>query len=92
MDINYILVVVVLIAAVFVAIPVSYRLGRINQKATDISELPMVVGTILIETSDPDGPYLFFDMDRPIDVIGSQDKVICKVNTNGVLKDDSSRE
>ena len=43
-----------------------------------------VAGTILIETSDPDGPYLFLDLDMPLDVLGNRKTVVCKVDTNGV--------
>lgn len=83
MDLIYICTVVFAIASMIIIVPIAYRAGRAKQKATDISELPMIAGTILIETSDPDGPYLFLDLEKPVDVIGSQKHVICKISTNG---------
>lgn len=50
----------------------------------DHSEDVPVIGTILIETSDPDGPFLFLDLSMPVDQIGTHSMVRCKVDTNGI--------
>lgn len=83
MDLVYIWTVVLFIMILAITIPIVYRAGRAAQKAKDISELPEIAGTILIDTSDPDGPYLFLDLEKPVDMIGTKEKVICKVKTNG---------
>lgn len=51
------------------------------QQKPDICE---TYGTILIETSDPDGPFLFLDLDKPIEEIAVHETVTFKVDTNGV--------
>ena len=55
----------------------------------DHSEDVPVIGTILIETSDPDGPFLFLDLSMPVDQIGTYSEVLCKVDTNGVTGNES---
>lgn len=82
MDITYVVIVGIL-SIIIILCCALYRIGRTVQKNIDISNLPVVAGTILIETSDPDGPYLFLDLDLPVDVIGNQKSVICKISTNG---------
>lgn len=89
MDLIYIWTVVLFVIVLAIAIPIAFRSGRAHQKAIDISERPPVVGTILIETRDADGPYLFLDLHKPVDYVGSQTEVICKIDTNGVLRDDA---
>ena len=53
------------------------------------ADLPPVIGTIVIETSDPDGPFLFLDLDVPVDQIGTYQKVVCRVDTNGIVGKES---
>ena len=55
----------------------------------DHSEDVPVIGTILIETSDPDGPFLFLDLSMPVDQIGTYSMVRCKVDTNGITGNES---
>ena len=55
----------------------------------DHSEDDPVIGTILIETSDPDGPFLFLDLSMPVDQIGTHSMVRCKVDTNGITGNES---
>lgn len=57
--------------------------------STNDDAQPPVIGTILIETSDPDGPFLFLDLEMPIDQIGRYQEVVCKVDTNGVIGNES---
>lgn len=52
--------------------------------------IPEDYGRIIIETSDPDGPYLFLDLDVSVDEIGTKDRVCFKIDTNGVTN--NSRE
>lgn len=65
----------------------GYASGIKSQKTHDekyIKEsFPKTVGTLLIETSDPDGPYLFVDLNVPVDEVGSRKKVSMNVQTNG---------
>ena len=89
MDLMYIWTVILFAMVLVIAIPIAFRSGRARQKAIDISERPPVVGTILIETRDADGPYLFLDLHKPVDYVGSQTEVVCKIDTNGVLRDDT---
>lgn len=94
MDLLYIWTVILFLFIFVIALPIAFRAGRARQKATDISERPPVVGTILIETRDADGPYLFLDLSKPVDFIGTKKEVICKIDTNGILPDenDTSRD
>lgn len=55
----------------------------------DHSKDKPVIGTIIIETSDPDGPFLFLDLSMPVDQIGTYSEVLCKVDTNGVIGKES---
>lgn len=55
----------------------------------DHSEDVPVIGTILIETSDPDGPFLFLDLSMPVDQICTHSMVRCKVDTNGITGNES---
>ena len=57
-----------------------------NKKKND---KPPVIGTIVIETSDPDGPFLFLDLSMPVDQIGTHSMVRCKVDTNGITGNES---
>lgn len=66
----------------------SWFLGYYTGKIDTTRKLSSTeCGTVLIETSDPDGPYLFLDLSVPVDEIGKQDKVTFKVDTNGVVRE-----
>lgn len=75
--------------ALVIIIAIAVSVGMITgilwmssvQQKPDICE---TYGTILIETSDPDGPFLFLDLDRPIEEIAVHETVTFKVDTNGV--------
>ena len=88
MDPIYIGTVVLFIFVLMIAIPVAYKAGKTRQKAYDIALIPPTVGTILIETTDPDGPYLFLDLEKPVEYIGQHTEVVCKIDTNGVSSRD----
>lgn len=82
-EILFILLAIVFAGMVGLLIYVTY-----NTSTNDDTQ-PPVIGTILIETSDPDGPFLFLDLDMPIDQIGRYREVVCKVDTNGVVGNES---
>lgn len=82
-EILFILLAIVFAGMMGLLIYVTY-----NTSTNDDTQ-PPVIGTILIETSDPDGPFLFLDLDMPIDQIGRYREVVCKVDTNGVVGNES---
>lgn len=65
----------------------GYLRGCIFKENEMLSKMPKKCGTVLVETSDPDGPYLFLDLSVPIDELGSQKEVIFTVDTNGVVRE-----
>lgn len=85
MDLITLGIIVLFIFALVTLIPVAYGIGKSHQKAKDVADMPIIAGTIIIDTSDSDGPYLFIDLDEPIDVIGSKEIVLCSVRTNGIV-------
>ena len=77
-------------AVVLVAIAswiIGYLRGCVFKENEILSKMPKKCGTVLVETSDPDGPYLFLDLSVPIDELGSQKEVIFTVDTNGVVRE-----
>ena len=77
-------------AGVLVAIVawiLGYLRGCVIKENEMLSKMPKKCGTVLVETSDPDGPYLFLDLSVPIDELGSQKEVIFTVDTNGVVRE-----
>ena len=77
-------------AGVLVAIVtwiLGYLRGCVVKENEMLSKIPKKCGTVLVETSDPDGPYLFLDLSVPIDELGSQKEVIFTVDTNGVVRE-----
>ena len=82
--------VIVVGAGVLVAIAawiLGYLRGCVFKENEMLSKMPKKCGTVLVETSDPDGPYLFLDLSVPIDELGSQKEVIFMVDTNGVVRE-----
>lgn len=65
----------------------GYLRGCVFKEDEMKSKMPKKCGTVLVETSDPDGPYLFLDLSVPIDELGSQKEVIFTVDTNGVVRE-----
>lgn len=70
-----------------VACILGYFRGCVFMENEMLSKMPKKCGTVLVETSDPDGPYLFLDLSVPIDELGSQKEVIFTVDTNGVVRE-----
>lgn len=48
------------------------------------SSLPTNVGSILVEIGDPDGPYLFLDLEIPVEELVCKSYVLCQVKTNAI--------
>ena len=65
----------------------GYLRGCVIKENEMLLKMPKKCGTVLVETSDPDGPYLFLDLSVPIDELGSQKEVIFMVDTNGVVRE-----
>lgn len=72
---------------VFAMLVILFMVFRLFEP--DHSKDKPVIGTIIIETSDPDGPFLFLDLSMPVDQIGTYSEVLCKVDTNGVIGKES---
>lgn len=66
---------------------IGYLRGCVGKEREMMNKLPKKCGTVLIETSDPDGPYLFLDLSVPVDQLGTQKEVIFTVDTNGVVRE-----
>lgn len=84
MDTSWYGVMVVMLLFLIAMLLLLYLASKLRTK-----EQPPVIGTILIETSDPDGPFLFLDLEMPVEQIGTYTEVKCRVNTNGVTGNES---
>ncbi len=42
-------------------------------------------GTIRIDYSDSDGPYLFLELNEDLDTISNKSEIVCKINTTSYL-------
>lgn len=49
---------------------------------------PKCVGTLRVDTSDPDGPFIFLEASKSIDFISSQKSVMLKVNLKSYISHD----
>lgn len=77
----------VCVLVAIVAWILGYLRGCVFKEDAMLSKMPKKCGTVLVETSDPDGPYLFLDLSVPVDELGSQKEVIFTVDTNGVVRE-----
>lgn len=46
---------------------------------------PLDIGTLRIDTSDPDGPFMFLELSKGVDTIASKKQVILKVNLKSYI-------
>lgn len=46
------------------------------------------VGTLRVDTSDPDGPFIFLEASKSIDFIASKKSVMLKVNLKNYISQD----
>lgn len=49
---------------------------------------PKCIGTLRVDTSDPDGPFIFLEASESIDFISSQKSVMLKVNLKNYISHD----
>jgi len=43
------------------------------------------IGTLRIDTSDPDGPFMFLELSKDVDTVASKKYVILKVNLKNYI-------
>ena len=43
------------------------------------------IGTLRIDTSDPDGPFMFLELSKDVDTVASKKYVILKVNLKSYI-------
>lgn len=46
---------------------------------------PLDIGTLQIDTSDPDGPFMFLELSKDVDTVASKKYVILKVNLKNYI-------
>ena len=46
---------------------------------------PLDIGTLRIDTSDPDGPFMFLEMSKDVDTVESKKYVVLKVNLENYI-------
>lgn len=46
---------------------------------------PLDIGTLRIDTSDPDGPFMFLELSKDVDTVASKKYVILKVNLENYI-------
>ena len=46
---------------------------------------PLDFGTLRIDTSDPDGPFMFLELSKDVDTVASKKYVILKVNLKSYI-------
>ncbi len=46
---------------------------------------PLDIGTLRIDTSDPDGPFMFLELSKDVDTVSSKKYVILKVNLKSYI-------
>ena len=49
---------------------------------------PKYIGTLRVDTSDPDGPFIFLEASKSIDFIASKKSVMLKVNLKSYISHD----
>lgn len=49
---------------------------------------PKIIGTLRVDQSDPDGPYLFLELNASIEKIIHQKKVVMNVNVKNYISQD----
>ena len=52
---------------------------------TKIITKPLDIGTLRIDTSDPDGPFMFLELSKDVDVVASKKYIILKVNLKSYI-------
>ena len=52
---------------------------------TRIVTKPLDFGTLRIDTSDPDGPFMFLELSKDVDTVASKKYVVLKVNLKSYI-------
>lgn len=52
---------------------------------TKIITKPLDIGTLRIDTSDPDGPFMFLELSKDVDAVASKKYIILKVNLKSYI-------
>lgn len=52
---------------------------------TRIISRPLGIGTLRIDTSDPDGPFMFLELSKDVNTVASKKYVILKVNLKNYI-------
>lgn len=63
---------------------IFYAVGRRNGRKHERDKLK-TVGTLRIDSSDPDGPYIFLELSRGVGDIRREEFVNLKVNTDSYI-------
>lgn len=78
MDRLTIIIIVLLMIACFLG---GFVAGRIHRKVSE----PETFGTLRVDRSDPDGPYLFLELDRSPEPLVEMETVTFKVDNRSYL-------
>lgn len=46
---------------------------------------PLDIGTLRIDTSDPDGPFMFLELSKDVNTVASKKYVVLKVNLKNYI-------
>lgn len=46
---------------------------------------PLDIGTLRIDTSDPDGPFMFLELSKDVDAVAAKKYIILKVNLKSYI-------
>ena len=46
---------------------------------------PLGIGTLRIDTSDPDGPFMFLELSKDVNTVASKKYVVLKVNLKNYI-------
>lgn len=58
---------------------------RNGKLVTKIITKPLDIGTLRIDTSDPDGPFMFLELSKDVDTVASEKYVVLKVNLENYI-------
>ena len=78
------LIILIGISAMIASFALGYLFGRrrINKSKQE------ALGTLRIDRSDPDGPYLFLELETDISNVLTKESVVFKVSTKDYLNSD----
>ena len=74
--------IVVGVICLVMAIAIFVYFWRVNKK---LDRQDRLAGTLRIDTSDPDGPYMFLELSEPVYTILNEEYVRLKVNKESYI-------